>query len=378
MYVSGIGVSRFGPNDTSFGELIFGTASEALHDAGLAFSDIDAVYLTNNLAPLTDNQCHLSAILAGYLPGRYLPIFNVEAACASGGVAMHQGCLALQNYQRVLVIGVEKMTHVPAFDLLNHVASDGDRLLDQRHGLIFPAAGALVADHYLRKYAIAPEALADVALKNHHNGNRNPKAHFFGKKVDRDKILNSKMIASPLRLFDCSPNSDGAAAVVLEREKRTPRSCRVLATSFVTNHLNFAQEKDLSTRPELQQCAKAAYGQAGVRPEEIDFAELHDGFTIMEWVGMENIGLAATGKAPAKTAAGETALQGKQPINPSGGLKACGHPLAATGVRQIAELVTQLRGEAGERQVPKNQLGLALNIGSLIGSATIHILGNKP
>jgi acetyl-CoA C-acetyltransferase len=374
MFVSGIAVSAFGPTDLSLPQLLWQTADRAVRDAGLDWKDIDAAYVANNLSQLTHNQSHLSAVLAGYLPGRFLPIFNIEAACASGGVAVHQACLSLKTYQRILVVGVEKMTDTASADLLTYVASDGDRLLDQREGVLFPTAGALIAGQYLQKYDATLDDLTNVAVKNHANANQNPRAQFHTKTVDADMVNNSRVICSPLRLFDCSPTSDGAAAVVLEQTKRTPRARKILASSFVTNRLHFAGEKDLTDRKELQACAKQAYIQSGLKPADIQFAELHDGFTVMELIAMENLGFCGPGKAPELTRWGETARTGSLPVNPSGGLKACGHPLGATGVRQIADIVEQLRGEADDRQVPNNDVGIAVNIGSLIGSATVHIL----
>jgi len=374
MFVSGIAVSNFGPNDLSLPQLMWETADQAVRDAGLEWKDIDAAYVANNLSQLTHNQSHLSAILSGYLPGRFLPIYNIEAACASGGVAVHQACLSLKSYERILVVGVEKMSTTPSADLLTYVASDGDRLLDQREGVLFPTAGALIAGQYLQKYNATVEDLTNVAVKNHANANRNPRAQFYSKTVTAEMVNNSRIICSPLRLFDCSPTSDGAAAIVLEQKKRHPRARKILASAFVTNRLHFAGEKDLTDRKELQTCARQAYAQSSLKPSDIQFAELHDGFTVMELIAMENLGFCGPGKAPELVRWGETARTGSLPVNPSGGLKACGHPLGATGVRQIADIVEQLRGEAGDRQVPQNDTALALNIGSLIGSATIHIL----
>lgn len=374
MFITGIATTRFGKLTTSLPELMFQVLIEACADAGLEPRDIDAFYIANNLSQLTHGQSHLSAILAGYLPGLYRPIVCIEAACASGGVAVHQGCLALSRHKRVMVIGVEKMSEIPSKALLTMVASDADRVYDQAEGLIFPAAGGLVADAYLRKYNQSREALTAVARKNHDHGNLNPKAHFYGKTVTAEMIETSPLICSPLRLFDCSPNSDGAAAVILEHEARTTRAVQIAASSLVTNHLHFAGEKDPARRPELAQVAKQAYAESGLSAMDIQFAEFHDGFTVMELVIMENIGWCGPGEAGEIVRAGHTRLGGKRPVNPSGGLKACGHPLGATGVRQVGELVHQIRGEAGERQVSQNKVGMAVNIGSLIGSATAHVL----
>ncbi len=376
MFVTGLSVSKFGYSPLPLPAMMLGSLQAALQDSGLELSELEAIYISNNLSQQTHHQSHLSAILSGYLPGKFLPIFNLEAACGSGGAAMHQACLALKTYARIAVLGVEKMTTTSSSELLDMVATDADCELDQREGIIFPAAGALLATRYLQKYSATTDDLAQVALKNHHNGNLNPDAMFYDKTVTLDQIKASRVICSPLRLFDCSANADGAACVILERQQRGPRSIRIAASTFATNHLNFAQDKDPTNRLEIQHCVKQAYQQANLQPNQIQVAELHDGFTVVELVAMENAGLCPMGKAFAWTQDGKTQLTGQLPINPSGGLKACGHPLGATGVRQVAEIARQLRGEGGARQVAKNKIGLALNIGSLVGSCSVHILRN--
>ncbi|HDS11428.1 MAG TPA: thiolase family protein [Candidatus Wirthbacteria bacterium] len=376
MYVSGVAVSKFGVSPKSYPEMMLEVIQQALADAEINPTELDAIYISNNLAPHTQNQCHLASVLAGYFPDLYLPIFGLEAACAGGGVAIHQACVSLRAYERILVVGVEKMSESAPQDMLYFVAADADREFDQREGLVFPAGGALIASSYMQKYGATTDDYALVSYKNHQNGNLNPQAHFYGKNVSLEMIKESKIICSPLRLFDCSANTDGAAAVILERQKRGKRAKKIIASTLATNHVNFAQDKDPLDRKEVQKAAKKAFSQCGLLPKQIEFAEIHDGFTVIELLMMENLGLCPFGEGYKWIREGRTNLDGQFPVNPSGGLKACGHPVGATGVRQVAEVVTQLRGEAGKRQVERNNLGLAFNFGSLVGSCTVHILKN--
>jgi acetyl-CoA C-acetyltransferase len=374
MYITGVGITKFGKRTESLKELMLEAMLDALADAKLEINDIDAVYISNNLSALTHNQSHLGAVLASYLPDMLLPIYSLEAACGGGGVAIHQACISLKHYERILVIGVEKMSEAESVDMLYYVASDADRELDQSQGLVFPAAGALAATQYMQRYDATLDDLTLVSLKNHHNGNLNPKAHFYGKEVTREMIESSRVICSPLRLYDCSANTDGAAAVVLERERRGQRAVEIVGSSFATNHINFAQEQDVLDLKVVQKVAKDAFAQAGVQHTDINVCEIHDGFNIVELIMFENLGFCAPGEAKDWVRTGRTDLDGELPVNPSGGLKACGHPVGATGVRQVGEIVIQLRGEAGERQVKDARVGLAYNFGSLVGSAVVHIL----
>ncbi len=374
MFISGIAVNKFGVTDKSLPEMMLEVLQDALQDAQLEINEIEAIYISNNLAPLTHNQNHLGSVLSSYLPGMHLPIYSLEAACGGGGVAINQACISLRHYKKILVIGLEKMSEAESPDMLHYVASDGDREFDQREGVIFPAAGALAASSYMQTYGATMHDLALVSFKNHENGNLNPKAHFYGKPVTMEMIENSKVICSPLRLFDCSANTDGAAAVILERERRSKRSIRIAASSFATNHINFAQDKNPLIQPAVQKAARDAFAYAQIEAKDISFAEIHDGFTVVELIMAENLGLIPMGKGVEWIREGRTKRDGQLPVNPSGGLKACGHPVGATGVRQVAEVVTHLRGEAGERQVKDPRYGLAFNFGSLLGSCTVHIL----
>ncbi|OIP98414.1 hypothetical protein AUK40_01600 [Candidatus Wirthbacteria bacterium CG2_30_54_11] len=372
MYITGLSVSKFGQTSLTLPEMMFSAIEGALKDAALEIKDIEAIYVSNNLSASSNNQCHLGAVLAGYFPGLHLPIFSLEAACGGGGVAVHQACISLKHYQRVLVVGGEKMSVSP--DMLYFVAGDADREFDQREGLVFPAAGALAASTYMQKYGATMHDFALVSYKNHQNGNLNPNAHFFGKDVTMEMIENSKVICSPLRLFDCSANTDGAAAMVMERGKRTHRSIQIIGSAFATNHINFAQDRDPTDRKEVQKAASDAFRQANLTPKDIQVAEIHDGFTPVELIMLENLSFCGRGEAVKWIREGRTSRTGSLPVNPSGGLKACGHPVGATGIRQVAEIATQLRGEAGARQVANAQTGLAYNFGSLVGSAIVHIL----
>ena len=373
MYILGIGRTKFGVLPESIPEMMYESIYKALNDANMEVKELNAIFVSNFIGDSSYNQAHLSSIASTLLPDTNLPSFRVEAACAGGGVALHLGLNTLHKYKNILVIGVEKMTDLGSMESLRSVCSATDLVLEQKEGLVFPAAGALVSQQYMKKNNVLLKDLNLVALKNHENANLNPYAHFYGKKVTEDMINNSPIICSPLRLFDCSPNSDGAASVIISNEKRNKRAVKVAASEMATGNIHLAIEKDITHFPATRIAGEKAYKAAGITPKEINFAEIHDGFTAMEMSSMEDLKLCKPGKAKELVRNGITKLNGELPINMDGGLKANGHPIGATGIAQVYELVTQLRGEAKKRQVPGN-IGLSYTFGALVGSASVHIL----
>jgi len=375
-YIVGHGHTRYGSLTQSLSDLLCEAVCSALSDADLDVDDVGAIYVGNFLAGLYENQLHLNSLLWSLFPGIAAPVVRVEVACASGGVSVYEAILALSRFPITLAIGLEKMTNSSVQQSTKCLAAAGDAVFDQRQGLIFPANYALVAQQHMLRYGTTTDDLAAVSLKNHHNANLNPKAHFFGKAVTLEQIKASPIIASPLRLFDCSPISDGAAAVVLSREPLGDRSIPVLGSAVANDTLSLSERSDLTSFRAAKASSADAYRQAGISPDEIDIAQVHDCFTIAELVEIEDLGLCPPGHGAGMTREGRTALTGDMPVNTSGGLKAEGHPIGSTGVGQISELVTQLRGEAGERQV-KCRLGIALNIGGVGGTGVVHILGRR-
>lgn len=347
----------------------------ALDDAGLEPGDLDAFVVANFLGGPNDSQLHLNAVVAGLFPGLNLPSWRVEAACASGGVAMHQALLGLHRYPRILVLGIERMSGVVGGVLTRNIGMAGDVILDQAAGLNFPATYALVAQRHMERYGTTTRDLELVSLKNHANAQLNPKAHFHHKRVTQVDIDAGATVAAPLRLFDCCPVSDGAAAVIVSLEPTGARCVPVLGSAVSSDVISLSQRETHTSFAAAITAGTDAYRQAGLDPADIDLAEVHDCFTIAELVAMEDLGFCAPGEAAALVRDGETAIGGRLPINAGGGLKAGGHAIGATGIGQVYEVVTQLRGEAGARQVDGCRVGLTHNVGGVGGTCAVHILG---
>jgi len=373
MYVIGIGKTKFGVLDESIAQLAYKAMYNALLDSPISITDIEAIYVSNFLGSQYQKQLHLNAIISSMLPELRIPIIGIETACASGASAFYQGLMALHRFENVMVVGVEKMTDTPKMKSIENLAMAGDRTLDQEQGMIFPASYALVAQQHMRKYGTTHEDLSLVSLKNHRNANLNPLAHFNYKQVTMDMINKSPTISSPLNLFDCSPISDGASAIVLSRNRKSRRDVEVIGSHLATDYISLAQRTDLASFASTKMAAIKAFEQAKIRPKDIDIAEVHDCFTIAELVAMEDIGFCKEGESKEWIREDKTSLNGDLPINTDGGLKADGHPIGASGVAQIYEIVTQLRGEADRRQIDGAKIGLAHSVGGVGGTAVIHI-----
>lgn len=373
-YISGIGRTKFGVLNENLPELAYEAMLKSLEDSNLSINDIEAIYVSNFCAGPFQNQLHLNSIISSLLPKSSVPIIRIETACAAGGSAVYQAIISLNNFKNIMVLGVEKMTNVDNLSATKNISAAGDRALDQSEGLIFPAEYALIAQQHMIKYNTTLDDLALVSLKNHKNANLNELAHFYHKKVDIEMIKNSPIICSPLRLFDCSPMSDGAAAIILSHNKKADRDVKVIASSLVTDTISLCQRKNLTSFRAAKDAAKDAYKQAKITPKDIDIAEVHDCFTIAELIAIEDIGLCEEGEGKYMIQEGRTTLQGDIPINTDGGLKADGHPIGASGIAEIIEVVKQLREEAGKRQINGVEIGLAHNIGGIGGTAVIHIL----
>lgn len=373
-YITGIGRTKFGVLDKNLPELSHEAMMKSLEDSGFSINDIDLIYVANFGAGLFQNQLHLNSVIASLLPKSNIPIIRIEAACASASVALYQTIISLGKFENIMVLGIEKMTGGDKLSIQKNISAAGDRLLDQQEGLIFPANYALIAQQHMLKYGTTLNDLALVALKNHQNANLNELAHFYQKEVDIEMIKNSPVVCSPLRLFDCSPVSDGAAAIIISKNKRTDRDIEIIASAMATDTISLSQRKILTSFKAAKIAAEKAYEQANIKPSEIDIAEVHDCFTIAELIAMEDLGFIKEGGSKDMVREGRTTLKGDLPINTDGGLKADGHPMGATGAAQVIEIVTQLRGEAGKRQISNAEIGLTHNIGGAGGTAVIHIL----
>ena len=376
-------ISVIGVATTQFGEL-WGVSprtlaqdavSKAIYDAKISQSQIQGLFVGNMLSGILGGQEHLGAFFADELH-MLVPAFKIEGACASGGLAMHAAVNALMSgqYETVLVLGVEKMTDHKSEDVataLMGAGSDEERLA----GLTFPGLYAMLSRAHMEKYGTTLEQLAHVAVKNHYHASLNPNAQFHNT-VTVEQVLKSTCIADPLRLLDCSPISDGAAAVILTTKSN--KDVQIVASAVGTDSLGLSRRKSLSCLQATKDAALRAYTLAKVKPSDIDVVEVHDCFTIAEILAMEDLGFFVKGKAAAAIERGETRLGTSKHlvVNPSGGLKGCGHPVGATGVKQIVELVEQLRGMAGARQVKNAKIGLAQNVGGSGATAVVHILCN--
>jgi len=378
MYITGIGRTKFGVFDTSLPELIYEAMYKALNDSPIGITDVDAVIFANFLAGPNQGQLHLNSLIASLLPRTNLPIIRVEAACASGGIAVNQAFSMPKKFENILIVGAEKLNDHTTKTIARNLAMAGDALRDQKEGLIFPAQYAILADQYLRKYDASHDDLMLVSLKNHRNATLNPLAHFYHKDVDLEAINSSPMVCSPLNLFDCCPISDGAAAIVVSMIKKGDRDVKIIGSTVKTDAISLSQRTDLTTFKAAILAAKDAYKTANVGPKDIDIAEVHDCFTIAEIIAMEDLGFCNKGEGVKLIRDDETSLSGRLPINTDGGLIGDGHPVGASGIAQICEIVEQLRGGAGQRQVPDAKIGLAHNIGGAGGTAVVHILeGSK-
>jgi acetyl-CoA C-acetyltransferase len=381
--IIGVGCTEFGELwDSSFRDIFVEAGVAAIEDANLQGGKIDALYVGNMSGGRFIEQEHIGSLIADYsgLAGFHIPSTRVEAACASGGLALRQGIIAVASGYHDIVIagGAEKMTDVDVVTTTDALAAAADREWEGVMGATFPGLYAMIARLHMHRYGTTQEQLASVAVKNHHNGTMNPKAQFQNE-ISIDAVLNSVMVADPLHVFDCSPITDGASAVVLApadiAKKFTDTPIYVKASAQASGTLSLHDRPDITTLDATVAAAKRAYNMAKLTSKDIDFAEVHDCFTIAEICAIEDMGFVKKGEGGKASSEGMTAIGGKIPINTSGGLKACGHPVGATGVKQAVEIALQLRGDAGKRQINGAEIGLTHNVGGSGGTAVIHIFG---
>jgi len=354
-------------------------ALAALDDAGV--ERVDHITVGCMSPGLFIGQEHIASLLADEIGMAGVPATRVESACASGGLALRTGFaeVAAGLADIVLVTGVEKMTDVDGADATYALGNAADQEYEGFHGITFPGLYAMMARVHMAHHGTTSRQMAAVAAKNHANGLLNPHAQYH-LTVSVDDVLASTMVADPLHLFDCSPITDGAAAVVLaplakasDMAGRRP-VVKITGSGMATDTIALANREDLARLPAVELAAERAYTMSGRQPRDIHVAEVHDCFTIAEIMDTEALGFFPPGQGGPAAESGVTSLTGKLPVNPSGGLKSKGHPVGATGVAQIAELTSQLRGEAGQRQVEGARIGLAQNMGGSGGSAIVHIL----
>ncbi len=377
--ILGCGHSVFGRrSDATVQELAYEAFRQALADGGLQRGDIGATVIGS--VPEYHKQRSLPGVVQEYLDLNPRPVWLTEAACASGSAALYSAWLAIRAgvHDMVAVVGCQKMTELETAEILALMGRVGDVQWEACFGTTFPGYFAMFAQRHMHLYGTTREQLALVAVKNHHNGTLNPKA-MFRKEITVDKVLESDPVASPLRVYDCCANADGAACVILASAEAVARRDRgrtvwLDGLGCASDSMSVLRREELAGLPAARAAAKQAYAMAGVKPSDIKVAEVHDCFTIAEIMAYEDLGFCAPGEGGRFVASGESGLGGSLPVNPDGGLKAKGHPIGATGVSMICEVVNQLRGDGGERQVPGADIGLTHNLGGIGQYCFVNVL----
>ncbi|MCS7136596.1 MAG: thiolase domain-containing protein [Nitrososphaerota archaeon] len=381
--VIGVGMTKFGERwDKQLRDLFVEAANEALKDANIGRDEVQALFVGNFSAGSFVGQEHVAPLLADYLSLKSKPAFRIESACASSGMAFNLACMAIASgiYDIVMVGGVEKMTDVSVPEITSVHAKAMDVEWESFFGLTLPAAFALIARRHMIQYGTKPEQLAMVSVKNHRNAAKNPLAQFQFE-VTIERVLASPIVSDPLHVLDCSPITDGAAAVILcsadIAKKYADTPIYVLGFGVASDSIALHDRSDITTLGAVVKASRQAYKMAGIEPKNIDVAELHDNFTITEIISYEDLGFCEKGKGGLMIQEGETEIGGRIPVNTSGGLKARGNPIGATGVAQVVEIVQQLRGEAGKRQVSGAEVGMTQNIGGSGSTCVVHIFGRQ-
>lgn len=377
VYIIGGGMTTFGKHlDKGLRDLGRDACARAMKDAEVLPSEIEAGYCGNALGAIIQGETGVGQNVFWEVGINGIPIVNVENACASGSTALREAWMAVAGgfYDTVMVVGVDKAV-MPKGTMLN--VGEGD--LDMQMGEAFPVHFALMAKKHMELYGTTREQLAKVSVKNHYNGTLNPYAQ-FNKAVSMEEVLNSMMIADPFTLYSCCPNSDGAACVVLSSSDRveTKNLPRIRIAASVLKTGTYENQRNIASWEVETLAARDAYDMAKVTPEEISLVELHDAFTICEIIHYEGLGLCPLGEGGRLIDEGATEIGGRIPVNPSGGLLAKGHPVGATGVAQVVEIMWQLRGEAEKRQVKNARVGLAQIMGGSkegdTRACTVHIM----
>lgn len=409
--IVGAGMSKFGAFPGKSSRDLFVDAFQemlASVDKGFDAKDIEALFIGNFSSDLFENQGHTAPIMADWVGLTPRPATRVEDACASGGAALRQGMLAVASglYDIVLVGGIEKMTDLPIERVTDTLATAADALYEVPAGFTFPGLYASMATAYMHQYGANTNVFLKVGYKNHENGSLNDKAQFGQRIADimeiRKKSAAKKglpipewademaflkddranpIIAWPMRLYDCSPVSDGAAAVILVSEdlarRFTDKPLHIIGSGQASDGATHSRPT-MTSLPSAKYAANAAYEMAGVKPADIQAVEVHDCFTVAEIIATEDLGFFEPGEGWKAAEEGQTARSGSRPINTSGGLKSKGHPVGASGIGQVLEIWKQLRGEAGARQLPGDPaLGLTHNVGGTGQTCTVHIFERR-
>jgi len=379
--VIGVGVTKFGKHERTCAELFAEAAADAIQDAGVSPRAIQALYFGNVVGGEGERQLHMGPLAASVLGIPTVPTTRFETACATSHAAFRHAVMEIAAgvSDVVLVGGAERVLNLPTDAATEYFAYASDAIFEQPTGITFPGVFALIARAHMAKYGTTEEQMAHVAVKNHRHGALNPKAQ-FQKEITLEQVMKSAKVADPLKLYDCCPFTDGAAAVVVVSEEVARKSRKpvwVLSSAAASDSMFLHDKKDLSRVLATERAAQAAYRQGGRGPQDVDVVELHDCFTIAEIVATEGLGFFEPGTGGIAAEKGWTSLGGKLPVNPSGGLKAKGHPIGATGAAQVGEIVTQLRREAGPRQVDGARVGLVHTLGGNTATVLVSLLSSE-
>ncbi|MFO7991606.1 MAG: thiolase domain-containing protein [Thermoplasmata archaeon] len=379
--IIGIGETKIGELwDSSLRELGIQAGLMAIKDAGVAGEEIEKMYIGNMSAGKLINQEHVAPMIADYAGLDDVPSVRIESAGASGGMALAEGYVSVASGMNDIVVvgGAEKMTDVGDEEAKNILSSTADWEWESVFGATFDSLFAMMARYHMEKYGTTREQMADVAVKNHLNASKNPNAQ-YPRPIKREFVLGAPIVSDPLGMFDCAPLSDGAAAVVLcpvelvESYRGEP--VKILGVGTGADHMAVHDRDEIGTMKATKTASQKAYRMAGIGPDDIDFAEVHDNYSISEIIAVEDLGFFDKGDGGPATERGDTALNSKVSVNTSGGLKAKGQPVGAVGINQAVEAVIQLREEAGERQVEDVEYGMIHNFGGTGASAVVHIFG---
>ena len=374
------GMSKFGKHDGLLAREIFSQAASEAYSRCPKLepkSDIKAMFI-GHMGEAYEHQGHTGSAVADWAGLVGIPATRTEAACGSSGVALRSGIYAVLSglADVVIVGGVEKMTHRTTAEVTEYLAMASDYPFEQWHGITFPGLFALMATAHMHAYGTTQEQMAQVAVKNHYHGSLNPKAH-MQKEITLETVMTSRCVAWPLKLYDCSLITDGASCIILAKPelaaKYTDQPVQVVGSGQASDTIGLYERKSLTSLSATILAAKTAYEMADVRPEQISLAEVHDCFTFAELMAYEDLGFCKPGEGGKLVESGQTRLGGLIPINTSGGLKAKGHPVGATGTAQAYEVYLQLTNQAGKRQVKDAKIGLTHNVGGSGATAAVHI-----
>jgi acetyl-CoA C-acetyltransferase len=377
--IIGIGITKFGEHwDKGLRDLALEAGIKAVEDAGIHGEQIDGGYVGNMAGGNFAGQEHIGALLADYMGLDPIPVTRVEGACASGGLALRQGYIAVASgiHDIVAVGGVEKMTDLSTADVTEILGGAGDQEWELFMGATFPSLYALMMRKYMAEYGATEEQFASVAVKNHKHGAMNPYAQYQNE-ITLETVMKSKVVASPIKVFDASPITDGAAMLILApldiASSYSKKPIEIIASAQASDTIALAERYSLTSIEASKIASRNAYKEAGITSKDIQLAEVHDCFTVGEVLATEDLGFFKPGEGAKAAEEGRTTFGGDLVINSSGGLKAAGHPVGATGIKQAVEITMQFRGDAGKRQVNDLEYGLSHNVGGSGATAVVHI-----